>query len=462
MAAAIGAVGVLQNLLFRAEQYRQIDNRIEATASALISSDLTEADLKEFEEAEDIIQEAIGGERFNQFIIIRGAGGQEVYRSPKAELLPKSLPIESKWQTIEQGGHLVRVLTVPLAHIPNPRARETVRSDERVLQTGLILDEDLLRWKEISRHTIIYSILLLLMISFATLALSEALLRPLKELALYLRFLGRGADERQIVKEEAVQLPPFQLDTRDDEFGALVKEAAALHERITAGLKKTQAWTAQMAHEMKTPLTILQNSLERSRSETDPELRSKAIDEAVAEVLHLNALISSFLDWSSAENFSGGTDLLEAVHLGPVVRSLVEKLDRQDPGRLRFECDSSLLVFARKGFVQQAVSNLVTNALKYSPKGSSVTVQLVGHELHVIDEGPGLPPEVLEQLGRPFNHGSHPNRGFGLGLAWVRTICQKYDWHLIISRIPRSMEPGAEDELTRVSISFPEESSSEA
>lgn len=456
MATAIGVVGILQFLLFRTEQYRQIDNRIEATASALISSDLTEADLHEFEEAEDIIQEVIGGERFNQFIIIRGRSGRELYRSPRAFVLPAEIPTGKKWQTLERDGHLIRVLTVPLAHIPNPRARESIRTDERILQTGLILDEDLLRWREISRHTVVYSVLLLGLVLLATLALSEALLRPLNELAHYLRFLGRSADERRMVQEEAGRPPPIPIKTGNDEFGTLVREAQSLHERIATGLRNTQAWTAQMAHEMKTPLTILQNSLERAKSATDDKSRERAIAEASDEVSHLNALISGFLDWASAENFTSGEDIVEAIHLGPTVQELVEKIDRQDRGRLRLEGDTGVMVFARSGFVKQAVSNLVTNALKYSPAGSPVLVRLNGSELSVVDEGPGLPEEILQHLGRPFNHGAHPKRGFGLGLAWVQTICHKYSWSL---RFERSGEAGKEK--TIASIRFPDEPPSE-
>src|SRR5690349_8159236 len=101
MAAAVTAVGILQYFLFRSEQYRLIDSRIEATATLLITSELSSADLKDFDEAENIISDIVGGEKFNQFIIVYNREGKEIYRSSNAEALPEVIPRDEKWQTIE-------------------------------------------------------------------------------------------------------------------------------------------------------------------------------------------------------------------------------------------------------------------------------------------------------------------------------------------------------------------------
>ena len=84
LVAALGILGTTQFFLFRAEQDRLIDQRIESTASLLISSDITNAELKEFEEAEGIIQDVVGGEPLNQFVIIYNRKGDVKYRSSNA------------------------------------------------------------------------------------------------------------------------------------------------------------------------------------------------------------------------------------------------------------------------------------------------------------------------------------------------------------------------------------------
>ena len=60
--------------------------------------------------------------------------------------------------------------------------------------------------------------------------------------------------------------------------------------------------------------------------------------------------------------------------------------------------------------------------------------------VEIIDDGEGLPSHVIDHLGEPFNYGTKGRHGFGLGLAWVITICRKYGWTLGFTRTP-SMNP---------------------
>lgn len=464
LATAIGSVGILQYVLFRSEQYRLIDSRIEATATLLISSELSRADLKDFDEAENIISDVVGGERFNQFIIIYKRTGEEIYRSSNAEVLPTTIPRDEKWQTIEIDGHFIRVLTLPLAR-PRPGKHTGNLHDTRILQTGLILDQDLLRMKNLSRHVMLYSVMILALILLTTLWLAEVLLRPLKELALYLRHMSSRLEvspDMSTAEINASEPRMPSIHDGKDEFGQLVAESKRLRDMIGRGLKNTQAWTAQMAHEMKTPLTVLQNSLERAKSATETPVRELALNEASQEISHLNSLISSFLEWSAAENFPEMAEDLHAVRLGQVARELFDKIERQSPGRLRLEGDSNLRVFAKRGFAHQAISNLVINAIKYSPLGSVVILRVREDRIEILDEGPGLPSHVIEHLGEPFNYGSKNQHGFGLGLAWVRTICRKYSWNLSFERRAESSPSSASitevaKEMTVASISFPPE-----
>lgn len=450
LAAAIVSVGVLQYVLFRSEQYRLIDSRIEATATLLLSSDLSRSELKDFDEAETIISTVVGGDRFNQFIIIYKRNGDEIYRSANAEVLPANLPRDQKWQTIETQGHFIRVLTLPLAR---PGHKHTgMLTDTRILQTGLILDQDLVRMRTVSRHVIIYTLMILALILLTTFWLAEALLQPLKELALYLRHVSSHLEFSPDLGSSELPVPPIQ--EQDDEFGLLLAETSRLRDMIARGLKNTQAWTAQMAHEMKTPLTILQNSLERARTESDSQKREASLKDASDEITHLNSLISSFLEWSAEENFPEQTEDLHAVRLGQVAGELSAKFERQFPGRIRLEGDSSLRVFAKGGFAHQALSNLLTNALRYSPAGAPVLLRLSEDRVEVVDCGPGLPAHVLEHLGEPFNYGSKEKRGFGLGLAWVRTICRKYGWQLEFRRAVEQIGGNATD-VTIATIQFP-------
>ncbi len=432
---AIGAVGAIQYILFRTEQFRLIDHQIESTASLLISSDLTTADLAEFEEAEDIIQDVLGGDKLNQFIVVYGRRGQILYRSKNTQLIKENLPVAPTWQTIETDEHFIRVLSVPLEN-ENPIS---LKAPRRLLQVGIILDEDLLRWRVVGQHVMVYGILIIVLILITTYILSRSLLRPLVSLSNYLQFVGAQLDEKQMIKESAQDLASSKIIDQlsgdsNDEFSQLVKSAASLQEKIRSSLQSTQAWTAQMAHELKTPLTILQNCIEASVIAQDEVIRQKLLQDGLHEVNHLNSVITGFLEWASVENFSEFAVELHAVKLKPLVEETIEKVSRNYPSRIEFAESNDFTVFAKPAFVRQVFSNLLNNALRYSPEGSKVRVMIRGHQLIVEDHGPGLPADILEKVGQPFNYDPSKKHGTGLGLAWVSTICKKYGWILSFSK----------------------------
>ena len=419
---SLTAVGVIQYFLFQAEQFHHIDQQIETTASLLISSDLNSVELKEFEDAQGVVESVVNGDKLNQFVIIFNRKGKMVYRSKIAQIVPNDIPTDQQWQTIVKNGHFIRILTLPLE-------KNYTSGPHRILQTGIILDADLLRWRSLGRHIVFYSGLIILLVIGITWSLSRTLLRPLVELSLFLKYLGNQFDEKKlVVGGHATMALPRDIQTSKDEFGDLVQAAQSLHSRILQSLKTTQVWTAQMAHELKTPLTILSNCLESFRLAKSDSEKEMAIKDSLNEVAHLNRLISSFLEWTSAENFPVSQSELHALKLKNVVEETATRILRNYPDRIQINAQSSLTLFAQPGFLEQAISNLVVNALKYS--SGSVQVILENETLSILDEGAGIPKHVLENLGQPFNYAHKTPHGFGLGLAWVATICRKYEWKL--------------------------------
>jgi len=422
LALSLGAVGFIQYFLFQAEQFHHIDQQIETTASLLISSDLNSVELKEFEDAQGVVESVVSGDKLNQFVIIFNRKGKMVYRSKIAQIVPQDISTEQRWQTIEKNGHFIRILTLPLE-------KQYTGGPHRILQTGIILDADLLRWRSLGRHIVLYSALIILLVVGITWSLSRSLLRPLVQLSLFLKYLGNQFDEKKLVIGADARLSlPRVIQSTNDEFSNLVQAAQSLHSKIIQSLKTTQVWTAQMAHELKTPLTILSNCLESFPLAKNEYEKERVLKDSLNEVAHLNRLISSFLEWTSAENFPVSQDELHALKLKNVVEETVLRILRNYPGRIKIKAESNLTLFAQPGFLEQAISNLVINALKYST--APVEVLLENEKLSILDQGEGIPKAVLDNLGQPFNYAHKTSHGFGLGLAWVSTICRKYDWQL--------------------------------
>ncbi len=440
LALSLSAVGFIQYFLFRAEQFHHIDQQIETTASLLISSDLNSVELKEFEDAQGVVESVVNGDKLNQFVIIYNRKGKMVYRSKIAQIVPSDISTEIRWQTIVKNGHFIRILTLPLE-------KQFTGGPHRILQAGIILDADLLRWRSLGRNLIIYSALIMLLVIGVTWSLSRSLLRPLVQLSLFLKYLSNQFDEKKLVVGTDVNMVlPKIIQSSNDEFSDLVQAAQSLHSRILQSLKTTQVWTAQMAHELKTPLTILSNCLESFQSAKSEVEKENAIKDSLNEVAHLNKLISSFLEWTSAENFPVSQAELHALKLKNVVEETALRISRNYPDRIKFTANSNLTLFAQPGFLEQAISNLVVNALKYSP--GTVELILENEKLSILDHGSGIPKSVIDNLGQPFNYAHKTAHGFGLGLAWVTTICRKYDWQLKFE--PRTDGPG-----TSAQIIFP-------
>jgi len=201
-----------------------------------------------------------------------------------------------------------------------------------------------------------------------------------------------------------------------------------------------------MAHELKTPLAIMK---------VDTEAKGKAnllptqyANDAIEEIGKVSEIITQFLDWAEVEN-SPLQNNIHALRMNLVIKDVASRLDKIGHGRIQLELNSDLTVFANPTHLDQLISNLVTNALKFSPESEKILLILGNDYLIVKDFGTGIPKEVRDRLGEPFNVGSNKSKkGNGLGLAWVATISKLYEWTLAI----RTDTSG-----TEIEIRFPQE-----
>lgn len=415
-------VSALHFYYLRDERLRLIDQEIETTASALISSDVSRIPLDDFEESEDHLHEVLGTHKMSKIIFLKDKNGNVIYENANAQFIPEEIPVESGWQTRRIGKHEVRLLSVLI-----PSLKQT-------LQVGVLVEREFLYWRHVDIRFVFYCGAITIGLLIISILLSSLLLSPLRQLALFLDHVAKefGRGTGQIRPLDGV-IPDFG---GTDEFSRLIESVKRLSDLIRLNLSTFQSWTALMAHEIKTPLTIIQNLIEGSQKEkkTSGEIVSKD-REILQEVNRLNLLLNSFLDWASVENSPATVSEIHAIRLEKRVKQVVERMQNLDLGRVEFISKGDVVVFANPAHVDQLVINLISNALKYSPKSEKVLVKLEDSLLSVEDKGPGIPPLVLERLGQPFNfHRQGEIKGSGLGLAWVNTVCKKYGWKLNVIR----------------------------
>jgi two-component system sensor histidine kinase QseC len=236
--------------------------------------------------------------------------------------------------------------------------------------------------------------------------------------------------------------------SRSDEFSSLLSSVQKLIDRINLNYKLTRSWTLQMAHELKTPLAIV-------RAETEAKTKAKLLppaysEDVIKEVQQMSEIISQFLEWAELENSQLQKDL-HALRIKAVVKTVAARLNKISPDRIRLELGADFPVFANPHHLDQLISNLMTNALKFSPSSEQIEVLTSEDTLIIRDRGVGIPTEVQERIGEPFNIGSHEDdspSGNGLGLAWVLTVAKLYQWKF-------ELQTGANG--TEVRIRFPKE-----
>jgi two-component system phosphate regulon sensor histidine kinase PhoR len=201
---------------------------------------------------------------------------------------------------------------------------------------------------------------------------------------------------------------------------------------------------ANVSHELRTPMTVLQGYLEMTE---DPDMVvgpmwSKAHGVMTEQLNRMNSLVNQLLTLSKIEA-APMHELDEVVNV-PAMLEVLEKeaasLSGDQEHKLKFEVDEKLRVLGDEDQLRSAISNLVYNAVKYTPAGAEINVRWYktpqGACLEVQDSGDGIEPQHLHRLTERFYRvdkaRSRDTGGSGLGLAIVKHALTHHDSHLNI------------------------------
>ena len=210
-----------------------------------------------------------------------------------------------------------------------------------------------------------------------------------------------------------------------DEFDALAQKLNTMLERIEQLMNRTREVTENVAHDLRSPLGRLRARLETTARHAGAEEREtlqKAIDETDRIVATLNGILSI------AEIGARNRSAWHSLDLTALCRDVAELYDAvAEEKRIAFTITlmESVRTTGNHQLLAQAVSNLLDNAIKYTPPGGRITLSLMEDaekvEIAVADSGPGIPPEmrgkVLERFVRLDASRSQPGNGLGLSLV---------------------------------------------
>ena len=212
---------------------------------------------------------------------------------------------------------------------------------------------------------------------------------------------------------------PRELVVLARNFNTMAREISALIANRTTLL-------AGISHDLKTPLTRMRLAVELLPDDVQPDLVARfernleSMDELITDALKLS---------------SGAQEVEQEIDLLPFVESVMASYDSPIP--LEGHNCVATPVRVAPGALRRVLTNLLSNARRH---GEDVRVRLRGREIHVVDSGPGIPPEHREAVFQPFfrldDSRSAATGGSGLGLAIVHQLCQTHGWRIKIDAPP--------------------------
>ncbi|MGF1462053.1 MAG: sensor histidine kinase [Maricaulaceae bacterium] len=235
-----------------------------------------------------------------------------------------------------------------------------------------------------------------------------------------------------------------------DELDALAGNLNAMLERIELLMSSMRHAGDALAHDLRSPLTRMRNRLEAAARDTSGSIdKEEALGSAIQDA---DDLLNTFNAVLRIARLEAGErrDQLRPMDPCEVLSDLCEMYDPvcEEAGlEFSYDCAEGLSVLADRGFLAQAVANVLDNAVKYTPEGGAVALRLrrcaSGEvEISVTDTGPGIPADQRERVKKRFVRldGSLSKPGAGLGLSLVQAVAEIHGGRFELSDGPGALE----------------------
>ncbi len=269
--------------------------------------------------------------------------------------------------------------------------------------------------------------LLTLMLTGALFFVTRAITRPLSNLAHAAESIGRG-ESRQPLPEVGAR-----------EIRETTRAFNTMRERLQRYLDSRADTLAAMSHDLRTPLTRLRLRLEKI---SDENLRAQC----AGDLEEMNALIAGTLSFFRSLNDEGADAKPELVDVNALAAELQKEFSETGQ-HFRIEGSADHHVMGRRQAIKRCLSNLLSNATRFADEVALHIEDSNDIVIRIRDDGPGIPPQELENVFRPFYRveaSRNPESGgAGLGLAIARDIAQSHGGTLTL----RNCLPGLEATL---------------
>jgi heavy metal sensor kinase len=353
------------------------------------------------------------------------AAGEQVYRSRGSAGLPPAGPNTSsqpRYESLAANGHRWRTLT----------GTTTVGGLAVVLRVSRLEDRLRMQLGEILTVLVAGLPVVVLLAGFGGYVLARRALRPIDRLA---------ADARRITADRLHER--LSVPNQRDEIGRLAAVINDAFARLESSFDRLRRFTADASHELRTPLAVIRGIGEVGLGEPrTPAEYQEAMGSMLEEVDRLTTLVDTLLRLSHGD---AGTVRLstEPTNLGSLAQEVVSSLAilaEERHQHLSVDLSEPAVVVVDRLVLREAITNIVDNAIKYSPPGSAIAVRVHaagGHAmLEIADQGAGIAAEhrdrIFDRFFRLDQGRSRDSGGTGLGLAIAKWAVEVNGGHITV------------------------------
>ncbi|WP_240626358.1 stimulus-sensing domain-containing protein [Thalassospira lohafexi] len=321
---------------------------------------------------------------------------------------------------VDGQGRRVLSVSVPVARFKQVLASVMMTKSGDTIETAL--------------HAVRLDILKIFVFAFGitvllSIYLAGVITRPLNRLA-------RAAERVRRSKNRQFAIP--DLSDRNDEIGDLSTTLRDMTETLWDRMDAIERFAADVAHEIKNPLTSLRSAVETATRLKDPERQRRLMEIIAEDVQRLDRLISDISDYSRMDAELSRTES-EEVDLRPLLQTMGELYNANPDGpRIKVAVPENLIVPALESRLTQVFRNLISNAITFTPEGGEVRVRAWRDKNQAIitieDDGPGIPPGKEEAIFNRFYTERPSTEKFGqhsgLGLSISKRIMSAHNGEL--------------------------------
>ncbi|HJV50423.1 MAG TPA: sensor histidine kinase N-terminal domain-containing protein [Noviherbaspirillum sp.] len=377
-------------------------------------------------------------------------GDRDLPSPPADDDKPPTTTVQFRNEAVH--GNDVRIAYVYVDLRPNRHGKDVLREPYLALvQVGETLDKRAHLANEIIKGVILPQFIILpIALALVWFALSRGL-SPLAEL------------QHRIRTRRPDDLSPIESGQVPEEISPLVRSFNDMLERLAQTIQMQKRFIADAAHQMKTPLAGMRMQSELALRETNQQEIHRSLEQLSKSSESATRLVNQLLALARAENQTPEAKPFVPLELTELARNVVQDwvqasftqridLGFEQPGH-------PIMVIGNPMMLRELLSNLIDNALRYTPQGGSVTVRVRADAvtekaiLEVEDTGPGIPPSERPHVFERFYRilGSNAE-GSGLGLAIVREIAQQHNAEVDILNNPNCHDPKFPGCIFRVSL----------